>query len=98
MPVLYDERKPAQLFGLEARRHGHIGMIPIAEHAESLEVGALAIDLFVRVLSARRAKRLGVDFLSDASVRFFHLHLDGQPVAIPTGYIGRVVAVQGTRL
>ncbi len=98
MAVLDDEGEGAQLIGFEARRHGHVGMIPIAEHPQPLEIAALRVDLLVRVFAAGRAKRLGVDLLSDAPVRLLDLHFDGQPVTIPAGDVGRIVAVQGARL
>jgi hypothetical protein len=98
--VLDDQREGAQLIGLVARRHGQIGMIlPIAEHARALEVTALQASIcFCAYFAARSAKRLGVDFLTHAAVRFLHLHLDRQAVAIPTGHVRGVVAIQGARL
>ena len=95
--IFDDQRKGAQLFGFEARRHGEIRMIPIAEHAQALEFGALQIDLLERIFAARRAKRLGVDFLSDAAVGLLDLHFNRQAVAIPAGHIGGIVAIQGAR-
>ena len=98
MAVLDDQTERAHLIGLEARRHGQVGMIPIAEHAQPLEIGALCVHLLVCILPARRTKRLGVDLLSDSAMRFLDLHLDGQAMAIPTRNIGCVIAVQGARL
>ncbi len=95
MAVLDDESEGTQLFGLKTRHHRQVRLFPVAEHPESLEIAPLRIDLLVRILPARRTKRLRVDLLPDAPVRFLHLHLDGQPVAIPTRDIGRVIAVQG---
>ena len=92
--VLDDDREGAQLFGFVSRHHGQVRMIPITEDAQALEIGALRIHLLVRVLAAGRAKRFGLDFLSHPAMRFLHLHLNGQPVAIPAGHIRRIVAIE----
>ena len=96
--VLDDHREGAQLFGLEARIHGEVRVIPVAKNAQALEVLALRIDLLQRVLAARGAERLGVDLLSDAAVGLFDLHLDGKSVTIPAGNVRRIVPVEGARL
>jgi hypothetical protein len=93
MAVLDDHRKGAQLLGLEARHHRQVGMIPIAEHAQALEVLALR-RLACRVLAAGGAKRLGVDLLPDPAMGLLDLHLDRQAVAIPARNVRRIVAVQ----
>jgi hypothetical protein len=96
--VLDDDGEGTQLFRLEARIHGEVGAIPIAEHAEALEVLALRIDLLVRVFAAGGAERLGVDLLSHPAVGLFDLHLDRKAMAIPARNVRRVVPVEGAGL
>ena len=98
MAIVDDEGEGAQLLRLVARHHGQIRVVPIAQYPEALEIRALRIDLLVGVLAAGGTKCLGIDLLPHPAVRFLHLHLDGQPMAIPAGHIGRIVAVERARL
>ena len=98
VPVLHDAAEGAQLLRLVARRHGEVGMIPVAENSEALEIGALQLDLLVRIRAAGGTEGLCVELLARAAVLLLHLQLDRQPVAVPTGYVGRVAAVERARL
>ena len=61
--VLDDAAEGAQLLRLVARRHGEVGALPVAEDPEALEVGALQVDLLLRVGAAGGAEGLRVELL-----------------------------------
>ena len=52
--VADDVAERADLLSLEARVHGQVRTVPVAEHAEALELAALQFDLLLRVLAAGR--------------------------------------------
>src|SRR5687767_7877817 len=89
-----DCRKRPQLLGLVARGHRDVRVVPVAHHAEALEVRALEVNLAGRVLAAGLAEGVGVQLLSDAPVFLFDLLFDRQAMAVPAGYVRRVVAVE----
>ena len=71
------------------------GIVPLAEDAEALEIGALDIDVLFGVLAAgaadldgRHVRLLAAEFAID-------LDFDGQAVAIPAGDVGRIEAGHG---
>ncbi len=94
VPVLDDAAEGAQLLRLVAGGHGQVRPLPVPQDPQALEVGALQVDLLLRVGAAGRAERLRVELLARAAVLLLHLQLDGQPVAVPAGDVGRVKAVQ----
>ncbi len=85
----------AQLAGLVGEVHRLVGMLPVAEHAQALEVGHLLADLRGGVGTALGlhvvAAELAAEFLLDRV-------LDRQAVAIPARRVLRVVAHQLTGL
>ncbi len=95
--ILDDEREGAQLLGLETRHHRHVRMIPIAEHPQTLEVGALRIHLFQRIGTACGAKGLRVDLLPHPTMGFLDLHFDGQTMAVPARNVRCVVTIERAR-
>ena len=96
--VADDACEGAQLFRLVLRQHGQVRVVPVAEHAQALEVLALSIDLAGRVVAAGLPEGARVEPLPDAAVLLLHLLLDRQAVAVPARHVGRVVAVQRARL
>ena len=67
--------------------HGQVGVVPVAQHAQTDEVFFLAGNLFGGIFSAQFAEtRFGHVF----AVQLFHHHFDGQAVAVPTRHIRRV--------
>jgi hypothetical protein len=83
-----DAAEGAQLLRFVTRRHGEIGVVPVTENAESLEVGALQCDLLTRVRAAGGAKGLRVELAARSAVRLLDLQLDRQAVTIPPGDVG----------
>ena len=85
----------AQLVGLIAVGHGHVRVVPLAQHAQADEAGALAVDLLERI-GARLLQHFGGRQV--LAVQFFDLDLDRHAVAIPARHVGRVEAGDGPRL
>ena len=94
--LLHDVGEQAQLVRFVFLGQREVGMIPVAEHAQPLELRALDVDVFVRVGLARLADRDGV---RRGIAGFAHVlgyfELDGQAVAIPARHIRRMEAAQG---
>ncbi len=77
--------------------HRQIGVVPIAQDAEPLQLLALGIDPFLRIGPAFGAEFVGRHLvLVQLFLAIFLLDLpfDRQAVAIPAGHIGRVAAEQ----
>ena len=84
--------------GFVAEGHGEVGIVPAAEDAEALELGALEVDVLLRVLAAGAADGDGVHFELFAAELLVDLDLDGQAVAVPAGDVGGVEAGHGLGL
>ena len=82
--VLEEVIKRAQNDRFVARRHGRVGMVPAAKHADALELLALQVEKLLRVLAALQPyfRRIQLQLLF--AELLVYLDLDGQPVAIPT--------------
>jgi len=78
--------------------HGEIGILPVAQHQQPLEIGLLFFNLAAGIVTAGLAELCGAHFLPRLAHLFLHLQLDGQAMAIPTGHVRGVVAVQSTAL
>ncbi len=86
-----DERARDHRFVLRA--HGEIRVLPLAENAEADEIGALQVDVLFGVLAALGADLRG-GHLRFARAQFVvDLDLDGKPMTIPAGDVGRIVAL-----
>ena len=84
--------------GLVLVGHGGVRVLPAAEHADALELGALQIDVLLGVGAAGGADGDGVHLQLFAAKLLVHFDFDGQAVAVPSWDIGRVEAGHGLRL
>ena len=73
--------------GLIGGLHAHVGIVPVPEHAQSLEFLALHVDPFGRVVAAELAHHMRGQGLFLFLEFLLHLVLDGQAVAIPARHI-----------
>ncbi len=80
--------------GFVGEVHGLVRVVPVAQDAETDEVGFLPFDLFGRVGTAALAGQIGRLVLAEGGL---DLVLDRQTVAIPARHIRRVEAGQGAR-
>ena len=80
---------------LVLRAHGEVRVVPLAEDAEALEIGALDIDELFGVLAAGAADLDGGHVGLLAAEFVIDLDFDGQAVAIPAGHVGRIEAHHG---
>ena len=78
----------------------HRGIRPVesSEHADALELGALQVEKFLRILAALGAHVGGLHLQLLAAQFLVDLDLDGQPVAIPPRHVRRVKPGHGLRL
>ena len=75
--------------------HRRIGVVPVADHAEPLEVALLHLDPMrgeIAAFAAEAVDRDAVFRLAPGAVLFLDEPFDRQPVAIPARHIGRVPA------
>ena len=68
-----DLAQRADLLRLVLRIHREIGLIPVAQHAQALEILALQFDLLHGIGAAGGAKRARIQLLPDAAVLLLHL-------------------------
>jgi hypothetical protein len=94
--ALRDEvREEAQFVRLVFLVEREVGILPVAEDAEALELGALEVNVFARVGVAGGADGGGVARgVAGLAHVLRDLELDGQAVAVPAGDVGRVEAAQ----
>ncbi len=74
--------------------HGQVGILPISNHAQALELFRLCIDPFLGELAAFLTEGQFINrvfILSLFAVAFFDFPLDRQAVTIPTRNIRRVI-------
>ena len=81
--------------GFVAEGHREIGVVPAAEDADALELGALEVDVLLCVLAAGAADRDGVHLELFAAELLIDFDLDGEAVAVPAGDVGGVEAGHG---
>ena len=96
--ALEENRETTQLFRLVTGIHRDIGLIPVTERAKSLEVCALSLDLYGRILSAGFPEVSRTQFIEGFTLLSFYLVFDWQTVAIPTWNVRRIESGQSPRL
>ena len=84
--------------GLVVGVHGGVGVVPAAEDADAHELGALEVEVFLRVLAAGAADGDGVHLELFAAELLVDFDLDGEAVAVPAGDVGGVEAGHGLGL
>ena len=84
--------------GLVDGVHGGVGLGPAAEDAHADELGALEVEVLLRVLAAGAADLDGIHFELFAAELLVDFDLDGQAVAVPAGDVGGVEAGHGLGL
>ncbi len=93
--VFVNVAERAHDIGLGAVIHGQVGVIPIAQHAETDEILFLPFHLLCRIGAAQFAELGRRDILA---VQFLHHQLDRQAVTVPARHVRRIEAVQRLRL
>ena len=84
--------------GLVMGAHGEVGIVPLAQDSQALEILALQVDVLFGVLAAGGADLHGRHLgLARAQV-VIHFDFDGQAVAVPARHVGRVEARHGLGL
>ena len=96
--VADDLAERADLLRLVARVHRQVRVIPIAKYAQTLEVGALRLDLCRGECSAGGAKTGGIELLARLAVFLLDRELDRQPMAVPARNVRRIAAIERARL
>src|SRR6185295_11857945 len=96
--VADDLAERADLLRLVLRRHRDVRVVPITEHAETLERRALQLDLRLREFAAGGAELRRRELLPGAPVLLLDLQLDRQAVTIPARDVRRIVAIHRARL
>ena len=80
----------ADLVGFEAEIERAIRVVPVAEHAEALEVAALDVDLRVGVFAALLPELDRIELDPDLAPLLLDRNLDRQAVAVPARDVGRI--------
>ncbi len=94
-PLLHDVREQAEFVSLVFLVQCQIRIIPIAEHAEALELCALDVDVFARIGFASLADRRGVGAgVAGLAHLLRDLEFDRQAVAIPARDVRRTEAAE----
>ena len=89
-PIFVEREESGEHHRLILRRHGGVGLVEAAEYADALELLALQVKEFLRVLAAFGAD-IGRSHLQLLAAQFFvDLDFNGQAVAIPTRHVGSV--------
>ena len=96
--VLDHLRQRADLVGLELEVQRAVRIVPVAEHAQPLEVAALHVDLLGRVFAALLPERGGIQLGPDLAPLLLDRDLDRQAVAVPARDVGRIEAGHRLRL
>ena len=94
MAVGDDASERADDVGLELKIHGEVRMLPVADHTETLEILALAVDLRARIFAAGLAELGGLHLVAGLADLFLDGMLDRQAVTIPARHVGRIEAAQ----
>src|SRR5262249_26263544 len=92
----FRERAHDVRFVLEV--HRDVGIFPLAQYAQALEISALQVDLLGGVLAAQPAELRRVHLLTYLADFLLDGHFDRQTVTVPTGHVRRAVTCQQLRL
>ena len=98
MTVVDDLAQGADDVRLEGVIHGQVGIVPVAEHAQTLKIGLLSGHLLAGVFPTLLAKGAGIHLVAGLADLLFHHQLDGQTMAVPARHVGGIKAGQGTGL
>ena len=79
--------------GLIGEGHRQVGVLPVAQNAEPLELCPLDVDELLGVLPARLAEVRRGKFFLLAPERLVDLQLDRKPVAVPSRDIGSIISL-----
>ena len=72
MPALDDFRQAAQHLRFKRKIHGAVWLLPIAQHAQALEIGGLSGNLLGGVFTAFFTELLGIQLGADLAEFLFH--------------------------
>ena len=97
MAICGDAPQRADDVGLLGEIHRQVGIVPVTEHTQSLEVDTLPVDLLHRVVAARLAELRCTDLVARLADLLLDLQLDRQAMAVPTGHVWRMKAGQQAR-
>ena len=95
IPLREELRERPDLVGLAPVRHGREGVVPVAEHAQALEILLLPLDLLGGVGAAQALRLLHRQALP---VALFDLALDRHAVTVPARHVHRVESRHVARL
>src|SRR5690606_22767666 len=96
--VVDDPGQGPDLVGFEAEVQAAVRSVPVADHAQALEVLALDLDLRLRVFAALLPELGRVELDADLAVLLLDRDLDRQAVAVPARAVRRIEAGQVARL
>ena len=91
----------AQLFdndGFIVEVHGDVGVLPVAKDPQAFELFPLDLYELLGVLPAHLADLVFGHLPLLGAQLLFHLVLNGQAVAVPTGYVGYIITLHGLGL
>ena len=88
MAILRDAPKRTHRVRLGLEVHGQIGLVPLAESAQTHEVGLLNLDLPGGILTTGLAEFREGHLLASLAKLLFDIDLDRQAVAVPARHIG----------
>src|SRR6185437_587797 len=74
---------------------GEVGCCPATEDADALELAALKVYIFLRVVAAGLADGDGVHLQLFAAELLVYFNFDGEAVAVPSGDVGGIEAGHG---
>ena len=98
MALLYNFTQRPHDVSLCLEVHRQIGVFPVAQYAQANKALALNIYLSQSVVSAGFTKFGMRYFLTSFAFLLFYVVLNGQPMTVPAGYIGRIETIQGLGL
>ena len=98
MAIFNDLAEGADDVGLGLEVHRQIGIIPVADHPQTLEIDPLLVHLLGGIAAAGNAKFSGAHLGPRFAHLLLHLELDRQTMAVPAGDIGGIKTVEAGAL